>query len=110
MDLIRDFYEENNLSLTGNKIFQYERKLYDLTKNYPLEEIEEVINFAKEDDFYQRQLTNPNSLFNNFEAIKLAIKIKREEKYRKYKSSNSNFLPEGHSLGGEIFLPEGWVL
>ena len=82
MDLIRDFYKENKLSLTGNKVFQYERKLYDLSQRYPLEEIEEVINFAKENDFYKKQLTNPNSLFNNFESMKLAYE---DEQYSGYK-------------------------
>jgi len=110
MNLIREFYKENNLSLTGNKVFQYERKLYELSKNYPLEKIEEVIKFAKEDDFYKRQLTNPNSLFNNFESMKLALKDKEYKRYKKHKSSNCNFLPEGHLLGNELFLPEGWVL
>jgi len=110
MDLIRDFYEENNLSLTSNKVFQYERKLYELSNSYSVEDIEEVIKFAIENEFYKRQLTNPNSLFNNFEAMKLARREEEYKRYKKYKSSNCNFLPEGHSLGGELYLPDGWVL
>ena len=82
MDLIKEFYNEKNLFLTGNKVFQYERKFYDLSQIYPLEEIEEVINFAKEDPHYKKLLTNPNSLFNNFESMKLAYEDEQSSGYK----------------------------
>ena len=98
IDLIREFYKENKLSLTGNKVFLYERKIYDLTKSYPLKEIEEVIKFAKKDKYYKKLLTNPISLFNNFEGMKLALEDEEEPHFKSAFDFNESILPKGWML------------
>ncbi len=98
MDLIRDFYKEKNLSLTGNKVFKYQKSLFDLLKNYSLEDIEEVIKFGMKDKFYSKLITIPSSLFNNFESMKLAYEEQEEPHFK----SALDFY--------EINLPKGWIL
>jgi len=71
--------KEKNINLDIRKIQLLERKLYELSKSYSLEEIEEVFKFSLEDNFYKGLVVNPNSFYKNFESMK----IKYEEEKNK---------------------------
>jgi len=71
--------KEKNINLDTKKIQLLERKLYELSKSYSLEEIEEVFKFGLEDSFYKGLVVNPNSFYKNFESMK----IKYEEEKNK---------------------------
>jgi len=53
---------ERKINLDIRKIQLLERKLYELSKSYSLEEIEEVFKFGLEDSFYCQVVSEPNSL------------------------------------------------
>jgi len=70
--LLKEFFEEKELNyLKVNQ--KYDWVIHKLLQNYSYEDIEKVIEFAKEDSFYKRILLNPNSFLNNFESMKIAL-------------------------------------
>jgi len=78
---INDYLLSNDIILSTNDNFQLKKSILELNKLYPLNELLEVINFAKKHKFYYKLLANPKSLENNFNSIKLEYqKLKEKEK------------------------------
>jgi hypothetical protein len=100
LDLIREFHLENKLSFNGSKSMSYGNTLAKLKNNYSLEDIKEVIEYAMKDSYGKKILANPNSFFNNFESLKVALEDEKE----KYPQ------PEYVLDFYDLRLPEGWVL
>ena len=100
LDLIREFHLENKLSFSGSKSISYGNTLAKLKSNYSLEDIKEVIEYAMKDSYGKKILANPNSFFNNFESLKIALEDEKE----KYPQ------PEYVLDFYDLRLPEGWVL
>ena len=100
LDLVKEFHLENKLSFTGSKSMSYGNTLAKLKSNYPLEDIKEVIEYAMKDSYGKKILANPNSFFNNFESLKVALEDEKE----KYPQ------PEYVLDFYDLRLPEGWVL
>jgi len=71
---------ERKINLDIRKIQLLERKLYELSKSYSLEEIEEVFKFGLEDSFYCQVVSEPNSFYNKFESIKMKYEKQKERK------------------------------
>ena len=63
-------------------------------------DIKEVIEYAMKDSYGKKILANPNSFFNNFESLKVALEDEKE----KYPQ------PEYVLDFYDLRLPEGWVL
>ena len=87
LDLVDSFLKElsskSNINLLRLKN-KYERVFYELKKYYPLEEIQEVINYALKEEKYLPTLTNPSFLSNSFENIKVVKDKTLQEEERWY--------------------------
>jgi len=77
---ITDLLRERNINLDIRKIQLLSRKLYELSKSYSLEEIEEIFKFGLEDSFYKGLVVNPNSFYKNFESMKIKYENQKERK------------------------------